>query len=141
VAAHPRSGAWAANSAARNGREDRVLVSGGGRADVAFPRSGSLSTTTVVLIAVTAAGILLGGFYGVMAAARLVQARRLPPILDSGGSRSPAASHDTPIRRFRGEAFESSWQGSQGYDRPIDSSAQSVSSRPIFTVISGCHGP
>ncbi|MGD0881131.1 MAG: hypothetical protein ABSB09_06150 [Acidimicrobiales bacterium] len=79
-----------------------------------------MSTTTTVLIAIGALGLLLGGFYGVMTAAQLVQARRIPPIDGSEGRRSPDASRDTPRRRFKGEAFESSWQGSEGYARPVD---------------------
>jgi hypothetical protein len=77
-----------------------------------------MSTTTVILIAIAAVGLLLAVIYGVIAAAQLIQVKRLPPLPTPGKTAPSGASQDVPSRRFKGEAFEGSWQGSQGYERP-----------------------
>jgi hypothetical protein len=81
-----------------------------------------MSTTTLLLVSVVTVGLVLAVFYGAVAVAQLIQIRRLPP-LDRQDPGTQEAAVETPTRRFKGEVFESAWQGSRGYDRPADQRA------------------
>ncbi len=66
-------------------------------------------------------GLLVAVIFGVRARWRLAEVRKTPPLGTPAGTgeadRSDPAN-DVPTMRFKGEAFESSWQGSRGYARP-----------------------
>jgi hypothetical protein len=76
-----------------------------------------MSNTEALFIAV---GILLAVVYGVSAIARLVQVRRLSVLRNRDVSSVREAGADSPAQRFKGEGFETSWQGSKGYAQDGD---------------------
>ena len=61
-------------------------------------------------------GAVVAGAYAVMTAIHLLRVARQPPRSRPGPS--PVPADDVPMYRFKGEAFEATWQGIRGYQRP-----------------------
>ena len=71
-------------------------------------------------IALPVLGLFLAITFGFQATRLLAQARKTPPLVTPKNALAADPADDLPTMRFKGEPFETRWQGSRGYERPDD---------------------
>jgi hypothetical protein len=73
--------------------------------------------------------------FGVQARRHLARVLKTPPLRTPHSASAADPADDVPTMRFKGQPFESRWQGSKGYDRPDEAWAQASRSWTDYLIV------
>lgn len=77
----------------------------------------TVAVASVALVGLMLAGLAIAIFYGGLVILEMIKAFRVPVLPEPTTLGERDVVQDQPTRRFRGQDFERSWHGSQGYEQ------------------------
>jgi hypothetical protein len=77
-----------------------------------------MTIATLAAVVLASLGLISAVVFGVHTKRHLAQVLKTPPLATPRNANAADPADDVPTMRFKGQAFESQWQGSRGYESP-----------------------